>query len=543
MVEQLKTAIAAACKDLFGVDVQPALERTAEQFGDYATNAALQLAGQLNKNPRDIAVQLAASLQKNDSIAKAEAAGPGFINLALTDEALLKLAANPPAQSLDGQEILVEFGDPNPFKQMHIGHLYSYIVGDAIASLLEAAGAKVKRLSYHGDVGRQVAMAIYGLQEMLAQNREDGEDSLSAAYVYGNQKYEEDPVAKAEIDKINQHIYAQDDSEINELHKKGVQLSFEAFDKILNLLSIHTDKRYLESQTTPIGMRLVEENLGKVFSKSQGAIIYEGEKAGLHTRVFITSNGLPTYETKDLGLVVLKEKDYPEAVRSIVITANEQNEYFKVMLAALGKIKPDLAQKTTHLSHGFLSLTSGKMNSREGNVYKAMDLLLQVKDAVHAQYPDSPAKKPVTFAAVKYAFLKHRLGSDIVVDIKESVGLEGNSGPYLQYAYARARSILAKSTLQGQILQDGSTLQESERSLVRKIGEYPEVVAKATAELMPHHIGSYLYELAQNFNRFYESSRIIGDPREAMRLGLVKNYSQVLKNGLNLLGIEAPEKM
>jgi arginyl-tRNA synthetase len=263
----------------------------------------------------------------------------------------------------------------------------------------------------------------------------------------------------------------------------------------------------------------------------------------LHTRVFITSKGLPTYETKDLGLTQLKDKDYPDASRSIIITANEQTEYFKVMLAALAEIKPELAGKTTHLSHGFLSLTTGKMSSRSGNVHPAMELLLDVKAAVHAQYPDSPARKEVTFAAVKYAFLKHRLGSDIVFDIKESISLEGNSGPYLQYAHARASSILGKAQGVDSRQQTVDRLDENERSLARKIGEYPEAVQKALNELIPHHVATYLYELAQQFNRFYETSRIIGDEREALRLQLVKAYQQVLKSGLGILNITAPEKM
>jgi arginyl-tRNA synthetase len=212
------------------------------------------------------------------------------------------------------------------------------------------------------------------------------------------------------------------------------------------------------------------------------------------------------------------------------------------MLAALAEIDKATAEKTTHLSHGFLSLSSGKMSSREGNVYAAMDLLLEVKAAVHKQYPDSPVRKEVTFAAVKYAFLKHRLGTDIVFDIDESVSLEGNSGPYIQYAHARAASILAKAPHQTEPKADAA-MDESERSLARKIGEYPEVLQKAGDELMPHHICTYLYELAQTFNRFYEVSRIIGDEREGIRLTLTRSYQQVLRSGLGILNISAPDHM
>lgn len=554
-MQDLKGVIRKVSKDLFDVDIEPELSRPEEQFGDYSTNVALKLAAKLGKKPPEIADQLVKKLS-SPSVAKTGVAGPGFINFWLTDEALGKAAltaTNLPKLNKE-QEILVEFGDPNPFKEMHIGHLYSYIVGDSISKLLEASGATVRRLSYHGDVGLHVAKAIFGIRE-LKQAREkrsessvnvpakENEDFLGAAYAYGAKKYKEDDGAKAEIEAINLHVYQQDDPEINKLHEDGRQLSFSYFDKVLGLLNISLDKRYLESETIATGKGLVEKNLGSVFKKSQGAIIYEGEKAGLHTRVFITSKGLPTYETKDLGLVVLKNKDYPRAIRSIVITANEQSEYFKVMLAALAEIDADLAKKTTHLSHGFLSLTSGKMSSRSGNVYAAMELLLAVKAAVHEQYPDSPVRKEVTFAAVKYALLKHRLGSDIVFDIKESIGLEGNSGPYLQYAYARAQSILnkAKSSKSKAGSQDG--LESGERSLARKISEYPEVVENAIGELMPHYVATYLYELAQTFNRFYENNRVISDPRETLRLQLVKSYAEVLKNGLELLNISTPERM
>jgi arginyl-tRNA synthetase len=411
-------------------------------------------------------------------------------------------------------------------------------LGESISRLLESSGADVKRLSYHGDVGLHVAKAIWAMR----QDAPNINDELGEYYAKGAQAYDEDDVAKAQIDEINKHVYAQDDPEINKLHQEGSKLSFAEFDKILDLLSISTDKRYLESQTSGPGKQLVENNTGKVFKQSQGAIIFDGERAGLHTRVFITSRAIPTYETKDLGLVELKDKDFPDAKRSIVITANEQDEYFKVMLAALAEINPDLAKKTTHMSHGFVTLSTGKMSSRTGQVFTAMDMLLTVKDAVHTQYPDSEVKKPVTFAAVKYALLKHRMGQDIVVDVNEAVSLEGSSGPYLQYAHSRAQSILAKASSPA-ATADKLDYDANERSLARKISEYPEVIQKAINELMPHHVANYLYELAQQFNRFYETSRIIDDERQEIRLQLAKAYQQVLINGLGILNIAAPERM
>jgi arginyl-tRNA synthetase len=303
-------------------------------------------------------------------------------------------------------------------------------------------------------------------------------------------------------------------------------------------LGIEKNEQFFESQAADVGLELVEKNQDKVFKVSDGAIVYDGEKVGLHTRVFITSKNLPTYETKDLGLAFLKQQKYPDSDQSLIITAHEQSEYFKVMLAALKEIDEKLAGKTKHLYHGFVSLSSGKMSSRSGEVYSATSLIVDVDQAVRQAFDKKDDN--VRNAAIKYGLLKHRLGSDIVYEVSESISIEGDSGPYLQYAYARARSILAKAESRA---SKPERLEVNERGLARKIGEYAEVVENAAAELLPSHITTYLYELAQTFNRFYENNRVVGDSREAERLFLVGSYAKTVKEGLKLLGIEAPERM
>lgn len=532
VMEEVKLTVARAVKELFGADITPELSRPDEQFGDFATNVALRLAGKLGKKPRDIADALAEKIAGYGYYEKVDVAGPGFLNIALKNADIWNMAAgatNLP-KPLVRQEILVEFGDPNPFKEMHIGHLYSYIVGDSISRLLEAQGATVRRLSYHGDVGLHVAKAVWGMQKA------DSGREIGQHYATGAKVYEEDEAAKLEIDEINRQVYAKDDQAINELYERGRKSSFAYFEDVLKDFGIKGDKQYLESQSAPVGIDFVRKNTPGVFKESDGAIIYDGEKVGLHTRVFLTSKGLPTYEAKDLGLAELKNRDYPDAARSIIITAHEQAEYFKVMLAALSGFDKKLADKTTHLSHGFVSLSTGKMSSRTGDVYGAVNLMVDVEQAAKKKFPN--VDRAVLLAAIKYGFLKHRLGSDLVYDVGESLSLEGNSGPYLQYAHARARAILAKAD-PGPV----NDLQADERSLARKVSEYPEAVQKAAEELMPHHICTYLYELAQQFNRFYESNRVAGDEREQTRASLVKAYADTLKSGLSLLNIEAPERV
>lgn len=539
-MNEVRETIKKTIKALFDYEIEPELSRPEEQFGDYASNVAMQLAPKLGKSPRQIADNIKEKIDGLGYYEKIDVAGPGFLNITLETQdiwAMAKNATNLP-KSLGGQEILVEFGDPNPFKEMHIGHLYSYIVGDSISRLLESSGAKVRRLSYHGDIGLHVAKAIWGMKQKNIDFNSIADsvgNNIGVYYSEGAKAYDDNEQAKSEIDEINEHIYKKDDDKINELYEWGRKHSFDEFRAILEDIKIKNDKQYLESQSAPVGIDFVRQNTPKVFKESDGAIVYEGEKVGLHTRVFITSRGLPTYEAKDLGLAELKNKDYSEASRSIIITANEQSEYFKVMLAALKEFDERLAAKTTHISHGFLSLSSGKMSSRTGNVYSAVSLIVDVEEQVKKL---ASATNGTRNAAIKYGFLKHRLGGDIVYDITESVSVEGNSGPYLQYAHARAVGILQKAPRGNSHLGE---LEGGERSLTRKISEYPEVVLQATAELMPHLVATYLYELAQVFNRFYEKNRVIGDPRQAIRVELVQAYANVLKHGLELLNIEAPE--
>ncbi len=268
--------------------------------------------------------------------------------------------------------------------------------------------------------------------------------------------------------------------------------------------------------------------------------MFAGEAFGLHTRVFINREGLPTYEAKDVGLILTKYDDY-RFDRSIVITANEQSQYMAVVLKAIEQFAPELAKSSTHLTHGMVKLAGGvKMSSRKGNFLRATDVLDAADHANTSQ--NGKTDEQVSLGAVKYSFLRQRMGGDIVYDPEESVSLQGNSGPYLQYAHARACSIISKSTLSPVDLT-GESLDEPERTLAQKLSEYTDVVTAATSELAPHLVCTYLFELSQTFNRFYEKSRILDDPRETTRLALAIRYRDTLASGLSILGIAAPEKL
>jgi arginyl-tRNA synthetase len=557
MKSELEARIAALVQELYGVVVAVELTRPEEQFGDYASNVAMQVARTAGKNPREIGEALAERLRTEPTLQSVEVAGPGFLNLRLNDSALITGLSVAPQKINDGKVILVEYSDPNPFKPLHAGHLYTTLVGDAIARLVERSGAKTTRINFGGDVGLHAGKSLWAIVKWLEGEFPEKLNDISenerpawlgARYVEGNNAYEDDETAKTAIVEYNKRIYAlhdtgDHDSPFAQIYWTCREWSYRYFAVLYEQLQVTAFDRYLpESEVTPLGLATVREGLEKgVYVESDGAVVYHGdEEKGLHTRVFINREGIPTYETKDVGLSLTKWRDY-HYDKSIIITANEQAQYMQVVLASIREIEPEAAERTAHMTHGVVKLQGGvKMSSRKGNILSALDVLEAARTAAKAAQPDS--SEETVLAAVKYAFLKNRIGGDIIYDPIESVALEGNSGPYLQYAHARARSILAKAK-ETSVSPHEWVLTPAERSLIRKLTEYTETVEKAVSELMPHHVCTYLYELAQAFNRFYEGNRVIGDEREALRLGLVETYADTLKDGLSLLGIHAPERM
>ena len=543
----------------FNIEIEVSLTRPRPEFGDFATNIAMQLAGKLGKNPREIAEILTAELSQNSLFEKVEIAGPGFINLFISDKSLWELANSQPEQIFANQDWVLEYSCPNAFKDLHTGHLYQTIYGDVLARVLEAAGAKVHRTSFGGDVGLHVAKCLWGMRsELGGENPEklaDVENNaferakwIGKTYVIGAKAYEEDEKAKEEIIELNKAIYGfheQNDttSPMAKIYWETRQWSFDYFDAFYDLIEVDRMHYYPESSTAPIGMKVVAEQLEKGnLKKSEGAVVFEGdEEKHLHTRVFVTSNGLPTYETKDIGVIWKENEDYNFDHR-ILITGNDQKEYMRVVYAAADTFNPGIGNRMTHLTNGTVRFSDGKkMSSRLGNVSRAVDVLDEIKvRAGELAKDDEKLKNQIALGAIKYAFVKYRLGGDIAFDIEETVNLHGNSGTYIQYAHARACSILAKSK---KTASTELATTESERKLLQKLSEFPGVVAKSASEYMVHGICRYLYELAQEFNRFYEGNRVIGDEREELRLALVSRYRDTLAEGLSLLGIESPEKM
>ena len=431
---------------------------------------------------------------------------------------------------------MVEYTDPNPFKEFHIGHLMSNTIGEAISRLYELSGAEVCRANYQGDVGVHVAKAIWGKQQKP-------EFSWGEAYVLGADQYE---THKEEIDLLNKVIYEKTDATVNTLYAAGRAESLERFEVIYKALGTKFDYYFFESEVGPIGFEIVKKHL-EVFEESEGAVIFKGERYGLHTRVFINSKGLPTYEAKELGLVEAKKAKGKFDI-SLTVTANEISEYFKVVRKAAELIFPDLEGKMLARFHGFLKLTTGKMSSRKGNVITGESLLLDLQDAAQEKmqgrtlHDAGKTAEQVAVGAIKYAVLKQGSGKDIIFDPEKSLSLEGDSGPYLQYAHTRALSLLraAKEAGVEAGVQDApSEAGELERALIH----YPEVLAHAAQELEPHYITTYLTELASAFNSWYARGRVIGGAHPSYGVLLTQAVEHTLYKGLTALGIPAPEEM
>lgn len=513
--------------------------------GDYAVNAALAAAKQLGKSPREVAELLVPAIadELGEDATKIEIAGPGFVNITLSQDAVVRTLADAKDEAWGkgvanaGKRVVVEYSCPNPFKEMHIGHLMSTIIGEAVSRVVENSGAAVIRDSYGGDVGPHVAKALWALRRDGVTDVANATE-VDTAYAHGAKAYEASEDAKAEIDALNQEIYKAENTALMDLWRKCREVCLEAFRELYKVVGTTFDYFFFESDTAPIGMRIVKEGLAKgIFKESDGAIIYEGEKKGLHTLVFITSRDTPTYEAKEIGLAFYKEERAPSDV-SYILTAAEQVGHFAVVKAALEEIAPLLGAKTYHIPHGFLRLTTGKMSSREGNTVTARGLLSDMIEKAKEKNDDPIIAEQVAVAAVKYMILRQAPGGDIIFDPEKSLSLDGDSGPYLQYAYVRAKKLLSYDSKSA-----GDAIPSAPYLIERLIIRYPEVAARANEERAPHHVAQYLTRLAGEWNAFYATQQVLGSEEEAYKQRIARAFATTMENGLDLLGIPVPERM
>jgi len=561
MKEVIELAIRDIIKELRFPEVAFVVEHPADlTHGDYACNVAMVLAKQVGQAPKVVAEQIILALKDQiEYVEKVEIAGPGFINFYLSRdfftaeiERINKLGGEwGKNDDWADKKVIVEYTDPNPFKEFHVGHLFTNAVGESIARLFMMQGADTKRVNYQGDVGLHVAHAVWGIKHLgISPEGDFSARELGRAYAVGATKYKEDESIQAEIKAINKKIYERTDEEINHLYDAGREVSLAYFETIYHVLGTKFDDYFFESETGPRGKELVLA-YPTIFPESDGARIFNGEEHGLHTRVFLNKEGLPTYEAKELTLAKIKEERLGHYDLSVISTGAEINDYFKVLLKALSQIYPDLAEKTEHIGHGMVRLTTGKMSSRTGDVVSAIDFINEVAEAATKKMaetgvsePDSELARDVAIAAIKYATLRGNILQNSIFDKEKALSFEGDSGPYLQYTHARIGSVLEKAKLAG--LESSLALAPEKAYLIERIVyHFPEIVREAFVDRAPHKVTTYLTELASSFNSFYSQEKIadVSDEYAPYKIALAEAVKTTLKNGLWILAIKAPERL
>ena len=582
-------------------DVQLSIP-TERTHGDFMTNVAYQLAGKLHRNPKEIANEIVAELEKSTElkkyVEKIEVAGGGFINFRLKKLLIIDLV-NDVFEGIDekldvlkGKRIMFEYGHPNPFKMIHIGHLRNFVLGESLIRTLEYLGAEVIRTNYQGDVGMHVAKSVWGMKEKMKNEELKIEDVteweldkrvkfIGEAYVLGASAYENDEIKKGEIQQVNTAIYTViqeelisktnwtptkkysdflttevDLEETKKLWELGKKWSLDEFHRIYEMLYSSFDREYMESETLYESDKAVKDALEKgVLERSEGAIVFKGDKYGLDTRVFINSLGLPTYEGKELGLANLEFTDFGTIDLCIHNVAIEQISFFKVTFKAEELLNPEkFSGKQYHNAYEFVGLKSGKMSSRKGSVVLAKDIINDAKEMLKpylenremSEEEKADTLQKIAVGAIKYSFLNISAFKYLAFDLETSVNMEGNSGPYVMYTFARANKIVrdAKNTPKE---ADLSVLTKNEEiELIRVLATFHTQVIETAKNLSPNTLCNYVYDLAQTFNIFYKQYPILNEKDEDVRnarVKLTKSTAKVLQKCLELLGIKTVEKM
>ena len=513
-----------------------------------------------NKNPADIAKHFSDQINGKKlpkEIETIEARGPYvnfFVNKNLLAKNVLDITSNF-GKGKEKSKILVEFCHANTHKAFHIGHTRNISLGESICRILERAGHKVVRANYQGDVGMHVAKALWGMNNLkelgLTIPEKDKGRWIGEVYAKSSSAAQDEKIAE-EVNEVNRKLY-QGDKKLLKLWKETRKWSIDYFEKyIYPDFGVKFDRFYFESEVEKKGSVIAKKLLEKgIAKKSKGAIIMDLKKYGLDVFLILKSDETPLYATKDLYLAELMNKEH-KLDKILHIVAAEQGFYFKQLIKTLELTNPKLANQQEHLSYELVILPSGKMASREGIVVLYEDILKNVisiaEKGLKERDPDIDEKdlemkaKKIALSAIKYSMLSQGHNKVITFDEKQAINFEGNTGPYLQYSYARASSILRKSKSKAKH-KIPEKFEQSELALISNISKFPEIVKESSKFMNPSIIASYSFELAKSFNEFYHDCKVIGSNEESFRLKLIGSFRTVLKNALYLLGIDVLEEM
>ena len=586
-------AAQAAVKALYGQDVPEKmvqLQKTRSEFEGSLTLVVFPFVKMARKSPEQTGQELGEYLVANcDAISKFNVV-KGFLNLSISDEAWLSLLADIDKDDHYGEKtaseqsplVMIEYSSPNTNKPLHLGHVRNNLLGWSLAQIMEANGNKVVKTNIVNDRGIHICKSMlawlkWGNGETPESSGKKGDHLIGDYYVAFDKHYREEikelvaqgmdeEQAKQEAPLIKEAHemlvkWEQNDPEVRALWEKMNSWVYAGFDETYQKMGVKFDKIYYESQTYLKGKAKVEEGLAKgLFERHDDNSVWADlTNEGLDQKLLLRSDGTSVYMTQDIGTAEMRFQDYP-IDKMIYVVGNEQNYHFQVLSILLDRLGFKWGKELVHFSYGMVELPNGKMKSREGTVVDADDLMqLMVDDALKTsmelgKFDDmseeerNEVARIVGMGALKYFILKVDARKNMLFNPEESIDFNGNTGPFIQYTYARIRSILRKAeNLTSRTSITGKTsLNEKEVELIQKMSEYGAAVEQAGKDYSPSGIANYCYELTKVFNQFYHDYSILNEPDEqkkAVRLVLAKNVAKILKNGMALLGIEVPERM
>lgn len=598
----LVAAVQKAVETLYGQQIdekQVQLQKTKKEFEGHLTLVVFPFVRLARKKPEEVAQEIGEQLQQTDIVASFNVV-KGFLNLVIAPKAWIELLADIDAADKYGfvpvtdqsPLMMIEYSSPNTNKPLHLGHVRNNLLGWSLAQLEEANGNRVVKTNIVNDRGIHICKSMlawvkYGSGETPETSGKKGDHLIGDYYVAFDKHYreevkelqarymaeglnEEDAKAKAEqeaplIKEAHEMLvkWEQGDAEVRALWEKMNSWVYAGFDETYKALGVSFDKIYYESNTYLVGRKKVEEGLEKnlFIRKADNSVWADLTAEGLDQKLLLRSDGTSVYMTQDIGTAEMRFNDYP-IDKMVYVVGNEQNYHFQVLSILLDKLGFEWGKSLVHFSYGMVELPNGKMKSREGTVVDADDLIAEMKRQAR-QTIDAAGKfgerteeekdevaRIVGLGALKYFLLKVDARKNMLFNPAESIDFNGNTGPFIQYTYARIRSILRKAEAeQMQVSCNFAATPEistKEEAVVQHLSDFASVVRQAGEEFAPNAIANYCYELAKEYNQFYHDYKVLGETDEnkrQFRLVLSRNVAKVLRLGMGLLGIEMPERM
>lgn len=601
---QISRAVIAAVKELYAQEVTEAmvqLQKTKSTFEGNYTLVVFPFLKISRKKPEDTAQEIGEYIAKHCEAVADFNVVKGFLNLVIAAEAWISLLNDIHSDDRFGEKpvteasplVMVEYSSPNTNKPLHLGHVRNNLLGWALSQIMQANGNRVIKTNIVNDRGIHICKSMlawlkWGNGETPETSRKKGDHLIGDYYVAFDQHYrdeisqlkkqfvgegmteeaaetkakEEAPLMKEAHEMLVK--WEQGDPEVRALWKRMNDWVYAGFDETYKALGVGFDKIYYESETYLVGKAKVEEGLkqGLFFRKADNSVWADLTGDGLDQKLLLRSDGTSVYMTQDIGTAALRFKDYPALRKMIYVVGNEQNYHFQVLSLLLDRFGFEWGKDLVHFSYGMVELPNGKMKSREGTVVDADELIEEMisdarktseelgKFADMSDEERNNIARIVGLGALKYFILKVDARKNMLFNPAESIDFNGNTGPFIQYTYARIRSILRKADAEGQSvptsLAGDMPINDKEIELIQKMNEYASVVLQAGKDYSPSGIANYCYELTKEFNQFYHDYSILNaedEKQKIVRLVLAKNVAKIIKNGMRLLGIEVPERM